>query len=150
MSITAVGQCPQCHAVVNVHWSSCLVCHALLIAGPFHETEGRTSAPPAHSQATTTEVTAPTPPLQPGWLVAYRNRTGVLCGGCDGRQHGTVEVCQWDGNGWTVELTDGQRLRLSAIRSVGKTDSAGQVVSAWMVREHGYDGSKTEGGKNAL
>lgn len=89
-------------------------------------------------------VDEPTSPLQPGWLVAYRNRAGVLCGGCDDRQHGTVNVCQWDGTGCTVELTDGQRLRLSAIRSVGKTDSAGQVVSAWMVREHGYDGAKPE------
>jgi len=102
------------------------------------------SAPPAHSQAATAEDTAPTPPLQPGWLVAYRNRAGVLCGGCDDREHGTVNVCQWDGTGWTVELTDGQRLTLSAIRSVGKTDSAGQVVSAWTVRAHGYDGTQSQ------
>ena len=83
---------------------------------------------------------SPMPPLQPGWLVAYRNQGGTLCGGCDDRAHGTVHVCRWDGNGWTVELTDGQRLTLSAIRSVGKTDRAGQIVGAWTVREHGYDG----------
>ena len=84
---------------------------------------------------------SPMPPLQPGWLVSYRDRRGVLCGGCDDRQHGTVQECRWTGNGWTLWLTDGERLPLSAIRSVGKTDSVGQVVSAWMVREHGYDGT---------
>ena len=83
----------------------------------------------------------PTPPLAPGWLVCYRDGRGILCGGCDDRQHGTVQECRWTGNGWTLWLTDGERLPLSAIRSVGKTDSVGQVVSAWMVREHGYDGT---------
>ena len=28
MSTTAVGQCSQCGAVVNLHWPACLVCHA--------------------------------------------------------------------------------------------------------------------------
>ena len=83
---------------------------------------------------------APTPPLQPGWLVAYRERRGVLCGGCVDREHGTVQECRWGGNGWTVSLTDGQRLPLSLIRSVGQTDDAGQIVAAWIVKEHGYDG----------
>ena len=34
MSATAVGQCSHCHAVVNVHWPSCLVCHALMSPMP--------------------------------------------------------------------------------------------------------------------
>ena len=34
MSTTAVGRCPQCEAVVNVNWPSCLVCHALLSPMP--------------------------------------------------------------------------------------------------------------------
>src|SRR6185295_15603371 len=85
------------------------------------------------------EIT-PNPPLQPGWLVAYRDRQGVLCGGCDDRQHGTVQACQWDGNGWTLWLTDGKRMPLSFIRSVGQTDDTGQIVAAWTVREHGYGG----------
>ena len=85
----------------------------------------------------------PAAPLQPGWLVAYRDRRGALCGGCDDRTHGTVQECRWDGNGWTLCLTDGQRVPLSIIRSVGWTDSTGQIVAAWTVREHGYDG---EGG----
>ncbi len=140
MSTTAVGQCPQCLAVVNVHWPHCLVCHALLTARPVSETEGPASAPPVRPQAAPIEIAAPTPPLQPGWLVAYQNRAGVLCGGCDDRQHGTVQECRWTGNGWTVELTDGQRLPLSIIRSVGRTDDVGKIVAAWTVREHGFDG----------
>ena len=82
----------------------------------------------------------PAPPLQPGWLVSYRDRRGALCGGCDDRQRGTVEACRWGGNGWTLCLTDGQEMPLSIIRSVGRTDEAGQIVAAWTVREHGYDG----------
>jgi hypothetical protein len=84
----------------------------------------------------------PVEPVQPGWLVVYRDRRGVLCGGCVDRPHGTVEACRWDGNGWTVHLTDGQRLPLSIIRSVGQTDAAGHVRATWTVREHGYDGAR--------
>lgn len=82
----------------------------------------------------------PAPPLQAGWLVCYRDRRGALCGGGDDRQHGTVQECRWDGKGRTVHLTDGQRLPLTSIRAVGQTDKAGEIVAAWTVREHGYDG----------
>jgi len=147
MSTTAVGQCPQCHAVVNVYWPACLVCHTLLMAVPVCETEGPESAPPVQAQADPTEGITPTPPLQPGWLVSYRDGRGVLCGGCDDRQHGTVQESVWGGSGWTVHLTDGQRLPLSIIRSVGRTDDVGKIVAAWTVREHGFDGegSKSRG-----
>ena len=84
--------------------------------------------------------TTPTLPLQPGWLVAYRDQLGGLCGGCDDRQHGTVQECRWTAGAWTVYLTDGQEMPLSIIRSVGQTDDAGQIVAAWTVKEHGYDG----------
>lgn len=80
--------------------------------------------------------------LHPGWLVVYRNRAGVLCGGGDDRPHGTVEDCQWSGVAWTVHLTDGHRLPLASIRSVGKTDGEGTLLAAWTVREHGYDGAR--------
>lgn len=88
-------------------------------------------------------IGGPTAPLQPGWLVVYRDRAGTLCGGCDERQHRTVQGCRWDGSTWTVTLTDGQTLPLRAILSVGKTDAAGRVVAAWTVRTHGYDGEGT-------
>jgi hypothetical protein len=83
------------------------------------------------------------PPLGSGWLVVYRDRDWVLCGGCDDHAHGTVQSCEWDGTAWTVCLTDGQHLPLRAIRSVGQTDAAGNVVAAWTVRDHGYDGEGT-------
>ena len=86
----------------------------------------------------------PTPPMKPGWLVVYRNHEWVLCGGCDDRQHGTVQECRWRMGAWTVHLTDGQWLPLASIRSVGKTDGEGKLVAAWTVREHGYDGTKEE------
>jgi len=91
-------------------------------------------------QALTLPPDPPVEPLQPGWLVAYRDRTGRLAGGADDRAHGTVAGCTWDGSAWTVTLTDGQRLRLAAVLSVAKTDEAGQVLAAWSVRQHGYDG----------
>lgn len=86
------------------------------------------------------ETDGPTPPLQPGWFVAYRNQGGTLCGGCDERDAGTVQECQWDGRAWMAVLTNGDTLALSRIVSVGKTDAEGRVVAAWTVRQHGYDG----------
>ena len=82
----------------------------------------------------------PAEPLQSGWLVCYRDRAGRLAGGCDDRQNGTVEQCQWDDAAWLVWLTNGDALPLRRIRSVGKTDATGRIVAAWTVREHGYDG----------
>ena len=83
---------------------------------------------------------APTAPLQPGWLVVYRNSSGRLCGGADDRLHGTVDKCLWNGTAWALILTDRQRLPLRAITSVGKTDIGGRVVAAWDVRGHGLNG----------
>ena len=81
------------------------------------------------------DATQPIAPIKPGWFVIYPNREGKLCGGFDEREHGTVLECRWEGTGWTVHLTDGQRLSLSIIRGVGKPNGAG-----WTVKEHGYDG----------
>jgi len=87
-------------------------------------------------------------PLLPGWLVAYRDPQGRLRGGCDERESGTVQECQWNEQGWMVHLTDGQRLPLSTIRSVGRTDDVGKIVAAWTVRGHGFngEGSNSRGG----
>jgi hypothetical protein len=82
----------------------------------------------------------PAEPLQPGWIVCYRDRAGRLAGGCDDRQGGTVQSCTWDGSTWTVRLTNVDTLPLRRILSVGKTDATGRIVAAWSVREHGYDG----------
>jgi hypothetical protein len=83
---------------------------------------------------------APTAPLQPGWLVVYRDGHGTLCGGFDDRERGTVQDCRWDGTGWTVLLTNGDVLQLTKITAVAKTDAAGTVVAGWLVKSHGYDG----------
>ncbi len=100
--------------------------------------------PPTYPQEEAlTECASLPPPIQSGWLVAYRDQRGALCGGCDDRQHGTVDACRWDGNGWTLCLTDGQEMPLSQVRSVGQTDEAGQIVAAWTVRKHGYDGGES-------
>lgn len=82
----------------------------------------------------------PFEPLQPGWLVAYQDQQGRLRGGCDERAAGTVWACEWDRKSWMVMLTNGDRLPLARVRSVGKTDETGRVIAAWTVREHDYDG----------
>lgn len=86
---------------------------------------------------------SPTPPLQPGWLAAYRYHDGSLRGGCDERESGTVRECRWDGQGWTVVLSNGSSIPLSRVVSVGKTDGSGRIVAAWTARSHGYDGDES-------
>lgn len=137
MSITAVSRCLQCHAVVNVHWLSCLVCQSPLppVSEP-HE-EGAFDAASGPQSALT-------PPLQPGWIVTYTDPQGRLCGGADDREHGTVKECRWQGSGWIVVLTDGHALPLSTVRAVGSTDAEGRLTAAWTVRGCGYDGTGQE------
>lgn len=84
----------------------------------------------------------PLPPLQAGWIVAFRDHQGRLRGGCEERDQGTVEDCTWDGRGWVVRVTNGQTLPLSIVRSVGQTDAQGRVVACWCVRDHGFDGGR--------
>jgi hypothetical protein len=92
---------------------------------------------PAEVDQTTQE---PLPPLSPGWLVAYRDSAGRLCGGCDDRERGTVAACAWDGQTWLITLTSGDALPIRQVVSVGKTDGEGRVTAAWLVNTHGYDG----------
>ena len=84
----------------------------------------------------------PEPPLQSGWLVAYRDAQGRLRGGCDEREAGTVAGCEWNGTGWTIHLLNETTLPLRSVTSVGKTDAQGQVVGAWEVKHHGFDGER--------
>lgn len=81
------------------------------------------------------------PPIEAGWLVVYRDRSGQLCGGADDRPHGTVEACEREAGNWTVFLTDGQRIPLSAVRAVTSTYPDGRIRGGWEVRSHGYDGN---------
>lgn len=106
------------------------------LSGPDMEVSAKNT--PAYPQAETFTAAA-TPPLQPGWLVSYYQHDR-LRGGCDGRDAGTVQACQWDGRSWLVILTNGASLSISRIVSVGQTDARGQVISAWRVRDHGVTG----------
>jgi hypothetical protein len=99
---------------------------------------------PGKLQAIALPLDRPIEPLQEGWLVVYRDRAGRLAGGCDDRVNGTVAACTRDGGRWSVRLTNGQSIPLTLVRSVVKTDPSGQVLAAWTVREHDYDG---EGGR---
>lgn len=87
-------------------------------------------------------MNADTPPLQPGWLVAYRDRDHRLCGGADDRANGTIERLEWVPvrRAFEVILTSGQRLALRSIKSVGQVDVTGAVISAWSVEDCGIDG----------
>lgn len=82
------------------------------------------------------------PPLQAGWLVAYRDMTGKLRGGFDEREHGTVAECRWKGNEWVIALTDGGGLPGRIIRAVSRVNAEGRIVEAWTVASHGLDGRK--------
>lgn len=52
MSLTTIGHCDQCDAVVNRQWRSCLVCHTVLSV-------------------------APRSPLQPGWRELAQMTSGL-------------------------------------------------------------------------
>lgn len=86
------------------------------------------------------DITAPMPPLQPGWRIVYLDRKGKLTGGSDDPAHGTIVTCLWGGRGWTINLTDGQQVPLNRIKSVAAVDYNGRTMGAWTVREHGFDG----------
>jgi hypothetical protein len=95
-------------------------------------------------KATVPEVASQAPcpisPIPPGRLITYRGSDGTLCGGDLDRAHGTVAWSEYGSQGWTITLTDGQSVSLSAIRGVARTSADGQVVEAWTTRRHGYDG----------
>ena len=103
---------------------------------PTEHAVGADSAPIIPSQP----PEEPTPPLQAGWRIVYLDSLWKLAGGADDPEHGTVDVCRWEGGAWVVLLTDGQQIPLSRIRSVGAVDHNGRCYGAWTVREHGYDG----------
>lgn len=108
MTITAVSQCSQCGAVINIHWVSCLVCHVALNSSP--------DLLPAPQPVVRNESISaqPLPPLMPGWLVTYRDQAGKLSGGAADRAHGTVEQCRWDAGRWTCisVMVNGCRCRV--------------------------------------
>ena len=79
MSTTATGHCPHCAAVVNVHWPSCLVCHALL--SPTAET-------------VCTSLAAPLPTIQVGDRIEWQRADLTI-------QTGEVDYLHVDAEGKT-------------------------------------------------
>lgn|GEM_PF-1369501 len=132
--MAAVSHCSRCAAIVNIHWPSCLVCHAILPSS--QEVPAASTAPAPQGEGG--DLVAP---ILPGWLVAYRDQAGRLCGGAEDRAHGTVKACQWNGSSWILYLTNGQRLPILSVRAVARTDASGHIREAWTTREHGYDGT---------
>jgi hypothetical protein len=84
-------------------------------------------------EATIAEQAPPEPPLQPGWIIAYRDRRKQLL-------DGIVSRCDRTGNAWMVQLTNGTAIPLKWVTSVGRTDGEGRVLAAWTVREHSHTG----------
>lgn len=82
------------------------------------------------------------PPIEPGWFVTYIDRRRKLQGGAEDRAHGTVKECRREAGRWMVYLTDGQQVFLERIVGVAKVNAQGRIVSAWRVKEHGFDGER--------
>src|SRR5688500_5824581 len=78
----------------------------------------KTPAPEMASQAP-----RPISPIPAGRLITYRGPDGRLCGGDLDRGRGTVAGSEYGTEGWTVTLTDGQTVSLSAIRGVARLSS---------------------------
>lgn len=134
MGVRAVSHCQACQAIVNIHWPTCIVCHASLPVPLL----SATPEPQSQSQR-------PICPIPAGRLITYRGADGRLRGGDLDRAQGTVAVSEYGVEGWTITLTDGQAVSLSDIRGVARLSSDGQVVEAWTVRAHGMDGNKEDG-----
>ncbi len=86
----------------------------------------------------------PDPPICPGWLIAYRAADGHLAGGVFDRVAGTVTEAEYGPAGWRFRVKNGMWVPMVLIRSVAKTDLAGQVVAAWEVGAHGPDGMRSQ------
>lgn len=78
------------------------------------------------------------PPLQPCWIIAYRDRRNRL-------QDGTVSRCEWTRTGWTIHLLNGTTIPLRSVTSVAMVDHMGRTVAAWLTSRHGFNGERERG-----
>lgn len=88
-------------------------------------------------------------PIQPGWVITYRDAQGRSQGGADARQDGTVRSCHRIGAQWVVELTTGTRVGEAQIVGVASVSPQGKVLAAWTVQEHGLSGREQRGASPA-
>jgi hypothetical protein len=85
-------------------------------------------------------VPPPPTPVRPGWLVAFRDASGRLRGGCKEPEQGTVKEARFIADGWCLTVMDGTVLKARQVVAVTETDSAGRVVAAWQTARFGLTG----------
>lgn len=145
MPMTAISTCAQCKAVINIHWTACLVCKATI------STVSGVSAPHQHTPDLPEQIggsVAPDPPPSPLPLpcfVTFTDSQGRLRGGWEERATCMVKQCHGVGAHCQAELVNGDKIPLRAVRAVGQLNAEGRLIGAWSVRDHGYDGQKTGG-----
>ena len=84
----------------------------------------------------------PISPIQPGWLIVWRDQAGWLRGGDEERARSTVVKSEYGPQGRVFHLSDGTAVPMRAITGVSKTDACGAVVAGWTVRAWGLNGEK--------
>lgn len=72
------------------------------------------------------------PPIKPGWVVAFRARSGLTEGG-------TVASATPSGSGWRFRLSCGVELSEHQILSVARVEG-GRWLGAWTVAARGLSG----------
>lgn len=85
-----------------------------------------------------TDLEKVSPPLLPGWVVAFRSATGQI-------QGGTVKAGHRQGGAWVFQLENGTALPEGKILSVAKVEG-GRWLGAWSVHYFGLDGSGLQNG----
>lgn len=129
MSVS-ISRCRSCQSMINLQWSTCLVCGQalqedvrpeIILPGEIHPTVAGRLFRAVHND----------PPIKPGWAVSFRGPTGQIEGG-------RVEDAHYRG-GWIFTLKDGMELRGTEILSVAKVENE-VWKGAWTVRDHGLSG----------
>ena len=105
---------------------------------------GPVADPSEQSIVTRETPSPPAPPLQPGWVVAYTDRQGRLCGGWDERATSTVKCCHGTGQALRSGAKRWPKDSPAVHPAVGQTNEEGRLLAAWTVREHGFDGMNTK------
>lgn len=75
----------------------------------------------------------PSSPLPLPCFVTFSDSHGRVRGGWDERATCAVRQCHGIGAGCQVELANGDRIPLRAVRAIGELNADGRLVSAWSV-----------------